>query len=392
MNDLLKIAVMSDLHCKHGGGNSVSDTQTFLTTDLDLKPINRHPIEAIKKTINDEKIEADILVCPGDISDRIDKAGLFTGWKFVQEVGQELGAKKIIATVGNHDVDSRKKYENPHSFDLVKQLSDKGYPTFDTSLNTYYWANDFCVVQDSNIVIVNFNSCCSHTDEKGALNCVIKRDTVDQIEAELSSINDLKGKFKIFLLHHHPIHHSNFDLRFRDSDFVQNGDYLLEVLEKFYFDIVIHGHKHEPKLRVVGKLPVFSSGSFSSMMNIIDIGAQNTFHLITMDNVNKTGTVDTWGYGPVSGWSRKGSTFFPSVTGYGAKRSVEDIADLCDELYNGSHNQFIKFDELSKQIPDIKHLLPIDQIKLNDILLSKYKLKIFPSLYDMEKILIKSHN
>jgi len=58
----IKIAVISDLHCRD---SNESYRTTYLYSDLLKRPITRHPIEAIKKKITDEKISCDFLICLG---------------------------------------------------------------------------------------------------------------------------------------------------------------------------------------------------------------------------------------------------------------------------------------------------------------------------------------
>lgn len=389
MKDHLDIAVMSDLHCKYGANLTLVQTQTYLTTDLELLPISKHPVEALKKCITDFNLSADLLLCPGDITDKVDKQGLLSGWNFIKEVQQSIGNPKLFATVGNHDIDSRGSHSTGHPFTLLKQLEVKGYPTSDSFANTSYWSNHFCVICDSDYCLLLFNSCYSHTDANSAKSCLIDHITIEKINEELSKVSELDMKFKICMLHHHPQHHSNFDLQFSDADFVENGDRLVALLNKFDFNIVIHGHKHEPKLRYDDTIPVFASGSFSSLMNIIDIKADNTFHMIRLER-SGLGTIRSWVYGPTKGWTQSDGTYFPCTTGFGAKKSPREIADDCEALISVNSSGMINYQSLIQSVPDLPYLVPSEQDKLIELLSAK-GLSIYPSIKTNPKLLLKSY-
>lgn len=392
MKKTIKVAVISDMHCRHSGGDSLIKSQTYLTTDLDLRPIYRHPVEALKKMIIDQGIVADILLCPGDITDKMDKAGLFSGWQYLQDIQATLKSDTLISTLGNHDVDSRKIHPNPHPFDIIKQLEDKGHPTDNPDANEMYYSKNFCIIEHSNCCVLNINSTYTHVDEKGAETCIITQPMIDRIGEELTRIEKLESKIKLCLLHHHPDHHSNFDLKFKDKDFLENGDRLLELLATFRFQIVVHGHKHEPKLRYFQRLPIFASGSFSSMMNIVDIGAQNTFHLITLVSGSQKGTIESWCYGPTKGWTRDEGTYFPNKTGFGALIDVHELAEQCNNCFESMNESYLSFSQLENSCPDINYLVPLEQRQLSDILYSKYGLKVYPSIFNNPECLIKYYS
>ena len=391
MSDPLTICIISDLHCKHGGNQDLHQLQTFLTTDLDLLPVNRHPVEALKKRITEDSITADILLCPGDITDRIDKSGLFAGWRYLNDIKSHLKAKQLFATCGNHDVDSRKSHPNPTPFSIVQQLESQGYPTDNKPYNLKYWAKGYCVIELESSYILNFNSCYTHLNADGASKALIGQELIDEISEDLEALKLSKSKFKIGFLHHHPDHHSNFDLKFKDSDFLENGDKFLAMLEKHGFNIVIHGHKHEPKLRYYNRLPLFASGSFSSMMNIIDISAQNTFHIITLQPGGKKGIVRSWSYGTTKGWNQQEGSYFPIITGFGSTMPVQEIASKCNMIFSSQDQPLISYENVVSQIPEIAYLIPQEQSELELLLVSDFGLSFLPALPNGPKILIKQY-
>src|SRR5688572_24864887 len=102
----LRVAVVSDLHA-FTAPPSTGQPSYFCTTDLDSDDM-RHPIRSLKTLIRtDPVLSADVLLCAGDLGNQAEKSGIDAAWRSVHEIGKELKASRIIATVGNHDIDSR---------------------------------------------------------------------------------------------------------------------------------------------------------------------------------------------------------------------------------------------------------------------------------------------
>lgn len=375
-NDQLLIAIASDLHCTYGGQSS--SKVSYLLSDLPKLPINRHPVESLKKIIQAESIQADLLLCPGDISDKVDKQGLLSGWQYLQEIKFALNASSLISTLGNHDVDSRNRH-NSGPFDFIKNLIDYK-PTENESANDSFWRNGYCIVHTDEYLILVLNSCSNHTNEENAKVSLIHDSTLEKIEKELKEITDTK-LIRIAMCHHHPLHHSN--ISYQDSDFIDKSDRLLLLLGELEFSIVIHGHKHEPRLVKFNSLPVFACGSFSSMANLLEVGAQNTFHLIKINTSTKKGVINTWIFQPINGWVQKHDACFPSQTGFGFSNDVKVLAEECSKWFASGGKESIDYHSIIKQFPDICNLIPSQQKELNELLFKKYELSFSPSLPNM---------
>jgi predicted phosphodiesterase len=364
MSDKVTIAIISDLHCKYSSGKSQTSVNTYLTSDLMPLPVNRNPVEALKKVIKDQNLKADILLCPGDITDQIDKQGLLSGWKYLEDLKNAFQADHLAATIGNHDVDSRKKLGND-PFDLVQKLSPN-FPTSVKTSNDHFWSNKFCLLNADKFDLLIFNSSYSHLDEADAQKSKITDTILAEIEQVLQSLKT-NDKLKIAMCHHHPMKHSNMD--YNDDDSLEKGDDFLRLLERFDFKLVVHGHKHDPRLNYSNSLPVLACGSFSSMQNLLDVGAQNTFHFIEMSKSNRRGTIRTWTYGPKTGWTQRLDSYFPSFTGFGARPSMDLLAKTCIDYINTKNEATVPYDELVSIIPDLEYLIPEEQEKLNDLVL-----------------------
>lgn len=380
MADKVTIALVSDLHCTSKSGKDSVAINTHLTSDLLPNPIERNPVEALKKL----GISADYLLCPGDITDKAEQQGLVSGWRFLEDIHRILKTKLLIATSGNHDVDSRNLF-NSDAIDTLKRISD--YPTSISTENNNYWGKHFCILSEPDCDFLIFNSSYIQKHKESANVSKITDTTIKQINDELNTIKD-NDKVKICLLHHHPVKHSNMD--YIDGDSVEKGDDFLKMLSTNNFNLVIHGHKHDPRLNYYFEIPVLAAGSFSSTINITTLGNENTFHLIEVDKTSKKGIIKTWVYGPRNGWAIKHDTYFPCYTGFGAKINLNTLAGQCIKWIESNPTEFIKYEDLLLQFPDLEFLIPDEQIKFNE-LLENSSIKFIPVLPNRPTLVSKIH-
>ena len=103
MSSNIKIAIISDLHCKHSSSEGATKSTLLYSDDITGTAMT-NPIKALKELINDREIETQILLCPGDIADKADPQGLTSGWGYLEAIQKSLKADLLIATIGNHDV------------------------------------------------------------------------------------------------------------------------------------------------------------------------------------------------------------------------------------------------------------------------------------------------
>ena len=160
---------------------------------------------------------------------------------------------------------------------------------------------------------------------------------MENIEENLRFYSDERFQYKIAITHHHPIKHANIGSLYKDSDVIEKGDSLLKLIESNGFQIFIHGHKHIPRLVYYNSLPILSSGSFSSLMNLMETGNKNMFHLITLYPNNVNGKVLSYQFTNGLGWSNNFKSFdFPMHTGFGNRSSVNEIASQFAEYFRSS--------------------------------------------------------
>ena len=179
------------------------------------------------------------------------------------------------------------------------------------------------------------------------------------------------------MCHHHPINHGN--LTNPDVDLISNGDELVDLLEKYGFQIVVHGHKHEPRLNYRNSVPVFCAGSLSSTQNVNDLRIENTFHVMELHEHENKGTIESWVLIPKKGWIKKMDTFFPCHTGFGFRGSLDELAKKCAKWLTDKGLTITDFKLLKEEFTEIDFLTPNDQQLFNKALLAN-KVQLTPEL------------
>jgi predicted phosphodiesterase len=368
----LKIGVVSDFHC-HNKANNLNIRESYILTDEDF-PTFQDPFKSFRVLMEENPaLSVDILLMPGDFANRTDLDGLKLGWDMTKEIGSLLNAKKIIPNIGNHDVDSRQKLSTD-AFQFIKSLSPD-FPYLDNKQNDFFWENGFLIIEEKEYRLLIINSVHSHTDQASADHGLISQESINKLEDILKNIND--DKLNIAMVHHNPIEHSHYNSG--SKDFMYNGDELISILDNSNFDLIIHGHKHDPRIRYSqggGNAPViFSSGSFCAFSNLLLQGAHNTFHIITLEiepsEVGK-GTIDTWFFVPTKGWKQEvNSPYFQATIGFGAVIDLKKIASNILEWFINDGRGFIEWSEFLNYFPELKFTIPSDLIKLKGHLKNK---------------------
>lgn len=365
MHRSLKVAVLSDLHCHP---SSINPSNTVLYSDGLRLPSKEHPVENLIDLIDEEKLTANIIMCPGDFAHQANRQGLLSGWGFVNEIAKAFGNTPIVSTIGNHDVDSRNN-QNEYSFNDVKKVS-KNFPIESQYLDSF-WSNGFSVINETDYIALVINSCHFHTHNVGNVIHYGQLDS-NQIEKIEKAIISYKhdDRIKILLLHHHPVQHERFDLG--EEDFLKNGENLMQIVSASNFDLVIHGHKHDPWLRYHhpksgnNKIPVLSSGSFSATNQKLYAEIGNYFHLIEIskDGTICKGKVTSYNFKNRGGWNKDKGEFYHH-SGFGNKLSLQEIVDLIKSKVTKERN-LISLRELCEEIEDIDHLTPDEMVSLKE--------------------------
>lgn len=381
MSDTITIAVLSDLHCHPSQHNP---WESYLHSDALALPECINPSESLISLAKKRGIRADVLLVPGDITNRANKQGIVSGWQCLQRIAEALKVKSIAASLGNHDVDSRSEDDQADPFYLTKHLA-KNFPIPNKRQQQTFWANGFCLLSKKDFCVLIINSVFEHHNEEEAKRGSITPHCLKELSSSLESINQ---PTRIALLHHHPLPHEVHGLG--NDDLMKRGSLLLDLLYENNFQLVIHGHKHHPKLTHFFKggrlLTVFGAGSFSATNTSgIFTNTRNLFHLIKLSNpvpqnCSNPGQIYSWEYHVANGWTEpnKTSADIPHVTGFGCLMTSEQLADEIEASFNTEKQPFLKWKTLLNKIPQLDFLTP----QTFDQLVTYLKKKGIHILYD----------
>lgn len=208
----LTLFILSDLHAFDG-----SQKHDSLPSFFDIsKPESSgadNPIRDLKSLIRTgEGIHADYLVCCGDLGDKALPHATERAWKELQEIRTLLNAKQVVATVGNHDVDSRHQHNDHDAKGVLLDLLP-GFPFADGDQNCHFWTHHFAAFRDhaTDVRFVVLNSSAYHGEkaDEYAHGRVSER-TRRRLKAMLE--REPKPPLNILICHHHPHKHSELDL------------------------------------------------------------------------------------------------------------------------------------------------------------------------------------
>ena len=373
----IRIAIISDLHCQRGEDG----VKTKLHTKLLDNPTEANPVESLKKIINKENKKVDYFFVLGDIADKGNIEGFNLGVKLVKEINTLLNADKLIFAVGNHDMDIKKVNHKQNPEHMMRQTNDFPFLFKDKSQlegkENEFWANKYCVIEDDKTLILALNTSCFMKDEDSLKPLVFDEAMKDSLKNELLKYLHSE-KLKIAICHHHPVQHCDFDDKYISLDCIDRGSELVKLLKENSFSLLMYGHKHLPRLIYDQDLPVFCSGSFSSLENTTTPEVGNTIHFLDIFQKRNTfkGRIETWTHSTIDGWKKilnlQSKVKFPPYTGFGSKMEISTIVDSIwknfYEQFEGSdsYEQYIPRDikEISESISDIDFLIPA---KLNEL-------------------------
>lgn len=341
------------------------------------------PLAELDKLIRDENLAPDCVLCPGDITNRSNPSSLNYAWGKLNKLATTCNAR-LIATVGNHDLNSRYKLNKFDPRGYLMKLEPR-IPVGERERFLEYWAENFTLISSDKCNILVLNTAAYHGGGQNVAAEIehgrISEITLAAIKATLQSAT--KADVNIVLCHHHPIKADQ-----GDEDLVgltRGGEKLVEVLgEEDSAWIVIHGHKHVPDLfygHGGSNAPViFACASFSAQVNA---DAQNKnpnqVHLLVCDpdaarraQLTSAGYVRSWTWQPGIGWRRsQGSHGLPHFVGFGYRSNVKFLADKLNEYLTANSLRQTSWSAAVAAIPELKMLIPSDFVTFERVLEQK---------------------
>jgi Calcineurin-like phosphoesterase len=380
-SETVHIAIASDLHAVSGRATSLGRSH-LNASDSEEFP-GRQPVAGLLKLIDENKLGANVLISPGDLGDRADPDGIKYAWNALHRIGSRLNAALVIATTGNHDVDSRRIYNEYDAVEVLKGLNPP-YPFADESLNGQYWMNYFGTCEQEHYRLVVLNSSAFHGgNEKEAERGRVSPATIANLEKYLQSAPP--KHLGILICHHHPQQHAELSLG--EYDWMREGQQLLDLLGDGRFGswLVIHGHKHHPKLTYAAggsaSPVVFSAGSISAVLYPeLGTAARNQFYMLTLKlgeirRHGMAGQGQAWDWATSRGWlpASEGSGL-PASFGFGCR---QDYGSLCEAISAQMTSKSVApWDSVVANRPQLQFLLPGDLTALNRQLQKHHQLEI----------------
>lgn len=371
----LRALVISDIHAVTG---SQQGRESWADMSEKTNPISELPAFLKRK---EDAVEADVVLCPGDLGHKADPAGATWAWERLHEIAAAVGADHVVATAGNHDVDSRHQGNSLDPRDHLKSL-DPFFPMPPEASADRYWARSMTFLAREGWRIVTLDSCFHHAasareHERG----MVEGAVLDRLAEELEASDDT-ARVNILLCHHHPMPHT--ELNPTDRSAMQGGDRLVDLLDRDRHGrwLIVHGHKHFPWLRYAGGSSIspvlLSAGSASiSLYQPLSTRVRNQIHLIEFDttrsdgaNLHLAATFRSWTWASGPGWMLAGSGTdgLPGVGGFGFRVDLADLARQVTEEHAVRGRKTLHGSELLAMEPRLSYLAPIDLTTLSDIL------------------------
>lgn len=378
-SDYLRFAVASDLHVHTDEGDN---SPSHLRAGSDESNLMQHPIASLCNLIDQESLTANAILCPGDLGDKANTVGIQYAWAKLQQLKTHLKATDIFGTVGNHDVDSRGVHNDFDPRGYLQSLTPR-FPVESDPSYDQYWSRHFTVIERDCYRMVLLNSSAFHGFKDEHEHGRISKHTLSALRESLRPLS-LKT-INILLCHHHPLQHSENDLG--EDDVMKGGQELLDLIGNSHLGewIVIHGHKHHPKLTYAAGASsvtpiVFAAGSLcANLFKGIQGIARNQFYIIEfrLSDITLHGLVGTfrawdWIYGV--GWQESASTSgLPSHGGFGHRQRPHALAS---EINSALSEPTLGWNEMLNRVPVLRYVLPRDLtrtvLELND----KYKIAV----------------
>jgi predicted phosphodiesterase len=364
----ISVLLFSDLHASkitRRGHNSPS----YFEVGVAPRAGEPTPVQSLlgltkANELQSDPLAADFLVCCGDLTHQAEADGFDAAWKFLHQVKKLTGARQIIATAGNHDVDSRSK-SNPSPVDFIKSIKPP-FPIQSTRQFEKYWSRNFFLQETEEVRFLVLNTTTTHGVGREHEWGRITDQTLREIREVLA--RSKPKRINICVCHHHPHRHSEIGLG--DYDDIRGGQLFLDLLSEPSNApwLILHGHKHHPRLSYAqgnARSPVvFSAGSFSARLYpALQARVRNQFYRLnfSISDIARLGTMvgtfESWAWYEASGWQRAPTaTGLPDRGGFGYR----DIISLAKRFSILPRGKIIGWEKLITRIPELVYLTPDD--------------------------------
>jgi metallophosphoesterase superfamily enzyme len=355
-----------------------------------------NPWAGLKQLVVAQGLEADAILCPGDIAFQNSANTLSAGWKHLVDLGELMNCEHVVSATGNHDVTSRSQAEmfkkavirnlkaGYGPFEQLKCLHPP-YPSVTRGDADHrqgrdhrvrYFGASLLLVTAAKYQILVVNSCSEHGhDEFEHERGTFPPSAVHELKVALAQCDP--KRISVAIMHHPPESYTQDGAG--AHDFIDNGQELLKLLADQGDWLVVHGHKHEARLRQAsgsGLQPVvFGAASLAIHIEEVKGTVRNQFYLlkVRLQSRGLTGRFQTWDWFSGRGWEPArpdGDGIYDGAT-FGARdagRVITDIAALSPLPMDWS--------EVIRRVPDADLLPPEARNQVRQRLRTRHSLHI----------------
>lgn len=367
-----RFLLLSDLHATDEDPSS-SSAPSYVSSYSASASARLDPISELEAVIRDDKLEPDYILCPGDITNRSNPRAFTYAWDRLHKLALSCGAK-LIATVGNHDLDSRYKDNRFDPRGYIMSIKPQ-IPVAERERFLEFWAENFTVISEADCNIVVLNTAAYHGGGKEVA-AEIEHGRISELTllaiAEAIRVAP-KADTNVLLCHHHPIKGDQGDIEFVGQ--TRGGEKLIELLEKARSSwILIHGHKHVPDIfygHGGANAPIIvGCASFSAQVNADSQNKNpNQFHFLITDpagakseGLTVAGSLLSWTWQPGVGWNKpyRGVVGLPHFAGFGFRGSVRVLVDQVNDWLNAKGTSYETWPNAVAAITGLERLIPTD--------------------------------
>ncbi|HEX3423352.1 MAG TPA: metallophosphoesterase [Sphingomicrobium sp.] len=374
------ILIISDIHAVTATDASAHASRSFVATRHSTGGLEADPFDQLVVKLQEEQIQIGLILCPGDLTDQAEPTGLSYVTSRLRALKSELGATGLAILPGNHDIDSRYRYDDADSRDRIMRLRPH-LPFGDRQSFLEFWTENFSIREFEDVRVVALNSTAFHgggkTPNLEMEHGRISAFTLDSLTERLGALP--AGKINILICHHHPLR--NNLIREVDYSEMSGGHALMQLLGSGAYGqwTVVHGHKHRPRLEYGpgggSAALVLGAASFSFRVQRDALNnSPNQFHVLAYDDELATairsdhaGHVLSWNWILETGWTRaSGELGLPHDAGFGSRSGPNVLAgDIATTVKTMS---FVRWDQLTARHPELLAKLPSDVEQILKIL------------------------
>ena len=380
---MTRVAVFSDIHF-----GQMARTHFFTAPGEMIKGNSRGEVPLGEGLISLMKeLMPEYIFIAGDLTSAAEPQEFYYCEKKILEIADQVGVNrdKIICCTGNHDVDWQisKLFNNTKGLfeheEIVIECRKEKYQKIAASVANVCFEElkspeggpaPFSGIYES----IDFVAFILNTSLNCGPNLKYSHGELTEVqlkwlEKQLDCYNQDERK-KIVLMHHHPFNYPYPTLS-EDISQIKEGADFVELAELKGIDLVIHGHRHHPKVKTVSTggrsvVTYFCAGSLSvNAEHRSDGDIPNTVHFIDIDKEKDYFVLHNYSYSGTEGWYKTRNS---NATPLDDTMMVGKVftAEQCRKSlmqYKNTHDKPIKL-EWEKLDEAIRFMTYVDAMKL----------------------------